>query len=215
MDAQRIPGLALAIVEGSRIVHVRGFGKADDSGRKVTPQTLPFNGSTTKSFTALAIMQLREAGKLQLDAPVQRYLPWWRVADADASARITVRHLLYQVSGLSKATGNEHATSSAANASALEDQVRELRSAKLTKPVGASWQYSNANYNTLGMIVQSVSGQTRDRLLRRRAARRQVILSEGLPGLRVAAEAKLEFASARDPSGHRGVRGRDQSAPGA
>ena len=87
VDAQRIPGLALAIVEGNRIVHQRGFGKADDSGRKVTPQTLFYNGSTTKSFTALAIMQLREAGKLQLDAPVQRYLPWWRVADAKASAQ--------------------------------------------------------------------------------------------------------------------------------
>jgi CubicO group peptidase (beta-lactamase class C family) len=159
MDAQRIPGLALAIVKENRILHLRGFGKADDSGRKVTPQTLFFNGSTTKSFTALAIMQLREAGKLELDAPVQRYLPWWRVADVDASARISIRHLLYQVSGLSKATGNEHATSSAANASALEDQVRELRSAKLTKPVGATWQYSNANYNTLGMVVQAVSGQ--------------------------------------------------------
>lgn len=166
VDAQRIPGFALAIVEGTRIVHQRGFGKADDSGRKVTPQTLFYNGSTTKSFTALAIMQLREAGKLQLDAPVQRYLPWWRVADAKASAHITVRHLLYQVSGLSKATGNEHATSSASDASALEDQVRELRSAKLTKPVGAGWQYSNANYNTLGLIVQAVSGQAYEKYVR-------------------------------------------------
>jgi CubicO group peptidase (beta-lactamase class C family) len=160
MDAQRIPGLAIGIVEGSRTVHLRGFGKADPSGRKVTPQTLFFNGSTTKSFTALAIMQLREAGKLELDAPVQRYLPWWRVADADASARITVRQLLYQVSGLSKATGNEHATSGDSSPSALEDQVRELRSAKLTAPVGKTWQYSNANYNILGLIVEKVSGQS-------------------------------------------------------
>jgi CubicO group peptidase (beta-lactamase class C family) len=159
MDAQRIPGLALAIVHKNRIAHLRGFGEADDSGRKVTAQTLFFNGSTTKSFTALAIMQLREAGKLELDAPVQRYLPWWRVADTYASAKITIRQLLYQTSGLSKATGNEHATSSAAGDSALEDQVRELRSAKLTKPVGTTWQYSNANYNTLGMVVQAVSAQ--------------------------------------------------------
>jgi CubicO group peptidase (beta-lactamase class C family) len=159
MDAQRIPGLALGIVEGNRILHLKGFGKADESGRKVTPQTLFFNGSTTKSFTALAIMQLHEAGKVDLDAPVQRYLPWWRVADADASARVTVRHLLYQVSGLSKATGNKYATSGDSRDSALEDQVRGLRSAKLTEPVGTTWQYSNANYNTLGMIVQTVSGQ--------------------------------------------------------
>ena len=109
MDAQRIPGLALGIVHGDRIVHVQGFGQADRSGREVTPQTPFLIGSVTKSFTALAIMQLSEAGRVQLDAPVQRYLPWWRVADPDASTRITVRHLLYQVSGLSKATGNAYA----------------------------------------------------------------------------------------------------------
>ena len=111
MDAQRIPGLALGIVHGDRIVHVQGFGQADRSGRRVTPQTPFLIGSVTKSFTALAIMQLSEAGRLQLDAPVQRYLPWWRVADPDASTQVTVRHLLYQVSGLSKATGNAYATS--------------------------------------------------------------------------------------------------------
>ena len=87
MDAQRIPGLALGIVQGDRIVHVQGFGQADRSGRQVTPETPFLIGSVTKSFTALAIMQLSEAGQVQLDAPVQRYLPWWRVADPDASTR--------------------------------------------------------------------------------------------------------------------------------
>ena len=160
MDAQRIPGLALGIVQGDRIVHVQGFGEADRSGREVTPQTPFLIGSVTKSFTALAIMQLSEAGRLQLDAPVQRYLPWWRVADPNASTLITIRHLLYQVSGLSKATGNAYATSGDTHDSALEDRVRALRDAELTEPVGTTWQYSNANYWTLGMIVQAVSGQS-------------------------------------------------------
>ena len=160
MDAQRIPGLALGIVHGNRIVHVQGFGQALRSGWEVTPQTPFLIGSVTKSFTALAIMQLSEAGQVQLDAPVQRYLPWWRVADPEASTRVTVRHLLYQVSGLSKATGNAYATSGDTHDSALEDRVRALRDAELTEPVGATWQYSNANYWTLGMIVQAVSGQS-------------------------------------------------------
>lgn len=160
MDAQRIPGLALGIVRGDRIVHVQGFGQADRSGRQVTPETPFLIGSVTKSFTALAIMQLSEAGRVQLDAPVQRYLPWWRVADADASTRVTVRHLLYQVSGLSKAAGNAYATSRDTHDSALEDRVRALRDAELSQPVGTTWQYSNANYWTLGMIVQVVSGQS-------------------------------------------------------
>jgi CubicO group peptidase (beta-lactamase class C family) len=160
MEVQRIPGLALGIVHGDRIVHVQGFGQADRSGRQVTRETPFLIGSVTKSFTALAIMQLSEAGLVQLNAPVQRYLPWWRVADADASTQITVRHLLYQVSGLSKATGNAYATSGDTHDSALEDRVRALRDAELTEPVGTTWQYSNANYWTLGMIVQAVSGQS-------------------------------------------------------
>jgi CubicO group peptidase (beta-lactamase class C family) len=126
----------------------------------VTSQTPFLIGSVTKSFTALAIMQLSEAGGVQLDAPMQRYLPWWRVADPDASTQVTLRHLLYQVSGLSKATGNAYATSGDTHDSALEDRVRALRDAELTEPVGTTWQYSNANYWTLGMIVQAVSGQS-------------------------------------------------------
>jgi CubicO group peptidase (beta-lactamase class C family) len=160
MEAQRIPGLALGIVHGDRIVRVQGFGQADRSGQEVTPQTPFLIGSVTKSFTALAVMQLSEAGRVQLDAPVQRYLPWWRVADPDASTRVTVRHLLYQVSGLSRATGNAYQTSGDTHDSALEDRVRALRDAELTHPVGTTWEYSNANYWTLGMIVQAVSGQS-------------------------------------------------------
>ena len=160
MEAQRIPGLALGIVHDGRIVHLQGFGDADSSGRAVTPQTPFFIGSVTKSFTAMAVMQLSDAGRVDLDAPVQRYLPWWRVEDAGASARVTVRDLLYQVSGLSKATGNAYATSGDTQDDALEERVRALRSATLTAPVGSTWQYSNANYWTLGMIVQAVSGES-------------------------------------------------------
>jgi CubicO group peptidase (beta-lactamase class C family) len=167
MEAQRIPGLALGIVHRDRILHVQGFGQAGESGPGVTPQTPFLIGSVTKSFTALAIMQLCEAGRMRLDAPVQRYLPWWRVADSDASTQVTVRHLLYQVSGLSKATGNAYATSGDTHNSALEDRVRALRDAKLTQPVGGTWQYSNANYWTLGMIVQAVSGQSYESYIQR------------------------------------------------
>ena len=100
MHRLNIPGVSLAIVEGDQIVHLRGFGQARPGGEAPTPQTPFFIGSLTKSFTALAVMQLVEAGKIELDAPVQRYLPWFRVADPQASAQMTVRHLLNQTSGL-------------------------------------------------------------------------------------------------------------------
>jgi CubicO group peptidase (beta-lactamase class C family) len=158
--AQRIPGLALGIVKGDRIAYMRGFGTADDSGRAVTPQTPFVIGSVSKSFTALAIMQLVEAGKVELDAPAQRYVPWFRVADEKASAEITVRHLLNQTSGLSTKTGRSFQGSGDTSDSALETAVRKLSSAELTAPVGKKHQYSTINYSVLGLIVQAVTGRS-------------------------------------------------------
>jgi CubicO group peptidase (beta-lactamase class C family) len=160
MGAQRIPGLALGIVRGDRVAHLRGFGEADSSGRPVTPQTPFIIGSLSKSVTALAVMQLVEAGKVELDAPVQRYLPWFRVADEQASARITVRHLLNQTSGLSTKTGRSFQGSGDTDAGALEAAVRKLSGTGLTAPVGETHQYSTVNYSVLGLVVQAVSGQS-------------------------------------------------------
>ena len=136
MQDARIPGLALGIIHGDQVAHLHGFGAADSTGRAVTPQTPFLLGSTTKSFTALAIMQLVEAGKIELDAPVQRYLPWFRVADPVASAHITVRHLLTQVSGLSTSVGLQMFTDSPAETP--EQYVRNLSTVTLTK---ASWRH--------------------------------------------------------------------------
>jgi CubicO group peptidase (beta-lactamase class C family) len=153
MAAQRVPGLALGIVEGDRIAYIRGFGKADDSGRAVTPKTPFIIGSVAKSFTALAIMQLVEANKIDLDAPVQRYLPWFRVADERASNEITVRNLLNHTSGISTKTGRSYQGNGDTSDTALEQAVRKLKSAELTAPVGSKHQYSTINYAVLGLIV--------------------------------------------------------------
>ena len=160
MQDMRMPGMAIGIVKGDEIVHLEGFGNADDSRREVTPQT-PFKiGSTSKSFTALAIMQLVEDKKVELDAPVQRYIPWFRVADPEASSRITVRHLLNQTSGLPTVAGVAYAYRGDDSKDALEKEVRATSRVKLTHPPGKVWQYSNRNYTTLGLIVQMVSGES-------------------------------------------------------
>ncbi len=155
MGSARIPGLAVAIVQGDRIVYLKGYGVADPSGRRVTAHTPFLIGSITKSFTALSTMQLVEAGKVDLDAPVQRYVPWFRVVDQQASARITVRHLLTMTSGLPQIYETQLWT--AQDAGAIERAVRLLRAAELSGPVG-SFGYSNANYEALGVLVQIVSG---------------------------------------------------------
>ena len=158
--AQHIPGAALALVAPDGTIHVGGFGVTDVGGVTVTAQTPFVLGSTSKSFTALAVMQLVEAGQVELDAPVQRYLPWFRVADERASATITVRHLLNQTSGLPTAAGRRTLMDYASGDDALENRVRSLRDVALTTPVGRVYQYSNCNYQALGVVVQTVSGRS-------------------------------------------------------
>jgi CubicO group peptidase (beta-lactamase class C family) len=155
-----MPGVSLAIVEGDRIVHLRGFGQARPGGEAPTPRTPFFVGSLTKSFTALAVMQLVEAGKIDLDAPVQRYLPWFRVADPQASARMTMRHLLNQTSGLPGSSGEIPLADFDSSPGATERQARALSTVVLTRPVGSAFEYSNANYNLLGLIIQAASGES-------------------------------------------------------
>jgi CubicO group peptidase (beta-lactamase class C family) len=160
MRRLNIPGGSLAIVEGDQIVHVRGFGKARPGGEAPDPQTPFFIGSLTKSFTALAVMQLVEAGKVELDAPVQRYLPWFQVADPQASEQMTVRHLLNQTSGIPTAPGLANLGNLDRRPGAAERQVRALSTLKLTRPVGTRFEYSNTNYDILGLLVETASGES-------------------------------------------------------
>jgi CubicO group peptidase (beta-lactamase class C family) len=157
MRAGHIPGLALGVVRGDQVVYLKGYGVAGPDGRAVTPQTPFILGSTSKSFTALAVMQLVEAGKIDLDAPVTRYLPWFRTADEAASARITVRHLLHQNSGLPVYEGLEGLWENDQSDTALEHGVRQLARVRLSHPAGQTYEYANENYTILGLIIQAVS----------------------------------------------------------
>ena len=104
-------------------------------------------------------MQLVEAGKVELDAPVQRYLPWFCVADPQASAQMTVRHLLNQTSGLPTSLGLASLSDLEEQTEATEKQVRSLATLKLRRKVGEKFEYSNTNYNVLGLIVEAASGE--------------------------------------------------------
>lgn len=160
MQRLHIPGASLAIIEGDKIVHLRGLGKARPHGETPTPHTPFFIGSITKSITALAVMQLVEAGKVELDAPVQRYLPWFRVADPQVSAQMTVRHLLNQTSGMPFLASEIALANFDDRPDAIERQVRALSTLKISRPVGSEVEYSNFNYNILGLIVERVSGES-------------------------------------------------------
>ncbi len=160
MRRLKIPGAALAIVEGARVTYRRGYGRAHPGGDAPGPETPFALGSTTKSFTALAVMQLAEAGRIELDAPVRRYLPWFRVADPQASARMTVRHLLNQTSGMSMVAGTACLADLDDSPEAREGQARGLSTLELNHAVGESFQYCNLNYNVLGLVIEAVSEQS-------------------------------------------------------
>ena len=159
MRCLKIPGVSLAIVEGDQILHRRGFGKARPGGEAPSPQTPFLIGSVTKSITALAVMQLVDSGKVSLDTPVQHYLPWFRVADPRASAQMTVRHLLNQTSGLPMIAGMAHLADLDDHLDATERQAREFSNLTLSHPIGSAFEYSNLNYNLLGLIIEAVSGE--------------------------------------------------------
>ncbi|MBI4279421.1 MAG: beta-lactamase family protein [Armatimonadetes bacterium] len=157
-----IPGGSLAVVHGKEIVLARGFGSITPGGVvRVTPETPYQIASLTKSITSAAILQLREQGRIDLDAPVRRYLPWFALADEDASARITIRHLLEQTSGIPfRASAQVVWRDPRAIRPSLERGVRELRTVRPIARPGAAWQYANFNYAILGSVVEAVSGET-------------------------------------------------------
>lgn len=163
MRSAHIPGLALVIVKGDQIIFSKGYGQADPSGRPVTPQTSFIIGSVTKPLTALAVMRLVEEGKVELDAPVQQYIPWFRVADPEASTQITIHQLLNQTSGIPQPLTTQLATDQ--DDQALERNVRSLANVELIGPPGQSFTYSNGNWATLGMIIQTVSGQSYEKYI--------------------------------------------------
>ncbi|MGL4573416.1 MAG: serine hydrolase domain-containing protein [Burkholderiaceae bacterium] len=151
-----LPGVAIAVLQAGRATHVRGFG-TDGRGKPITGDT-PFPiGSLTKSFTALLVRQAVDAGELDVDAPVQRYLPWFRVANEAVSKRITLRHLLNQTSGFSRSDGI--APLLARSRASIEEQARALSTVALNRPVGERYEYSNLNYVLLAAVLQAVSGR--------------------------------------------------------
>jgi len=167
MEEARIPGLAVGVVVENRVEHLRGFGRADPSGRPVTAQTPFVIGSVTKALTASAVMQLVEAGKIDLDAPVVKYLPWFRTSDRARSDAITIRQLLNQTSGLSTLSGRDKTGVTNLSDDALEAGVRDLRRETLISRPGARFHYANCNYRILGVVAQTVSGVSYETYMQR------------------------------------------------
>lgn len=158
MRKNDVTGLSIALVDGQRVVWAQGFGYADE--RKdiaATPETVYRIGSLTKVFTALAIMQLAEQGKLGIDEPLKTYLPEFSIHSRfNDEVPITLRDLMTHHSGLpsdfQKGMWSKKPDSFTTVVNLIKDEYTAY-------PPGFIFSYSNIGYDLLGHVVERVSGQ--------------------------------------------------------
>jgi D-alanyl-D-alanine carboxypeptidase len=153
-----LPGIAVGVVSDQQLVWSSGFGFADVKAKiPMTAQTNFRMASHSKLFTAIAIMQLREDGKLRLDDPVVKYLPWFTAKPAgDDDGPITIEQLLSHSSGLQREAG-DHWRSYEFPTEADLRRLYSERQAAFAPSV--RWKYSNLAYAVAGLLIEAVSGE--------------------------------------------------------
>jgi len=154
-----LPGVVVGVVSDQQLVWAKGFGFADVKAKiPMSPETKFRMASHSKLFTAIAIMQLREEGKLHLDDPVEKYLPWFKAAPAgdDDDGQITIEQLLSHSSGLQREAGDHWVSFEFPT----EEQLKRLYAdRKAAFAPSVRWKYSNLAYSVAGMVIEQVSGQ--------------------------------------------------------
>ncbi len=152
-----LPALSLALVDDQEVVWAKGYGLADPARKApATAETVYRAGSVSKLFTALAVMQLVEQGRLDLDAPVTKYLPDFKpISKYDKP--ITLRMILSHRSGLPREAPVGHYFDD--SSPSLEKTVRSLNQAEVVCEPGTRMKYSNAGVAVAGRVVEVVAGQ--------------------------------------------------------
>jgi CubicO group peptidase (beta-lactamase class C family) len=153
-----VPGAAVMVIRNGNISLVRAYGIGDLARNlPVRPDTFFEIGSITKQFTAASILQLQEAGKLQIDRPLSDYLP-----DAPHAKEVTLRQLLTHTSGLHDYLDGPQAQIDrlASQPISYRDLIARIAALPLDFPPGSRWSYSNTGYLLLGKVVEKVSGES-------------------------------------------------------
>ena len=160
----RWPSASAAVVRGKEVVWSEAVGLADvEREREATPDTQYRVGSITKTFTAAAVLQLRDAGRLSLDDPLGEHIP------EAGHASLTVRGLLSHLSGLQRELPGSVWESM--EFPSWEEGVALLAEAEQVLPSGSHWHYSNLAYGLLGELVARLSGQSYERYVDERLLR--------------------------------------------
>jgi CubicO group peptidase (beta-lactamase class C family) len=177
----RVPGAAVAVIQEGRVVLLRGYGYADRERRiPVTPRTGFSVGSISKAVAAWGVMRLVEQGRLELDAPVERYLTRWHLPPSEFDlSGVTVRRLLSHTAGLSVSGygGWDDPDSVPSLEGSLSGHTRGAGAVRVVAEPGAGWAYSGGGYTLLQLLVEEAAGRPfaeymRDEVLRPLGMRR-------------------------------------------
>ncbi|MGB9906275.1 MAG: serine hydrolase [Candidatus Saccharicenans sp.] len=168
LDAQRdyeqLPGMSVAIVDNQEVIFAKAYGLADlEKKIKTRPNTIYSICSISKLFTSVAIMQLRDAGKLRLDDEVGNHLPWFNIKQQyPDSGPITIRSILTHSSGLPRESDYPYWSKPDFHFPTREQLKEKLGQQKTLYPPSTYFQYSNLGISLLGEIVAEISGMSYD-----------------------------------------------------
>jgi CubicO group peptidase (beta-lactamase class C family) len=160
----KVPGAAVAVLRGDEVVDAAAGVLSLDTKVEATPDTVFQIGSITKVWTATLVMQLVGEGKLDLDAPVRKYLPEFRLADESAAEVITARQLLSHTAGFE----GDIFTETGVGDDCVEKFLPELAEVPQLFPPGERFSYNNAGFVVLGRLVEVLRGKPYDTCLRER-----------------------------------------------
>ena len=155
-QAGRPPGISVAVAVGGKLVWAEGFGLADlEQCVPVGPKTKFRIGSTSKPLTSAAALLLYEQGRLDLDAPVQRYVPSF----PDKGYVITTRQLLAHLAGIRSYTAAEEEKENQKPYSSVMQSLTRFKDDPLVSPPGTAWHYSTYGYVLVSAVIEGASGQ--------------------------------------------------------
>ena len=156
MQRYHVPGAAVGIQYEGR-EYTAGFGVTNvNHPLPVDGDTLFQIGSTTKTFTATTMMRLADQGHVELDAPVRKYLPAFRLQDEDAAGRVTVRQLFTHTGGWL----GDFFEDTGSGDDALARYVAQMAEIPQLAPLGTVWSYNNAALAVAGRVIETVTGKT-------------------------------------------------------
>ena len=157
MALNAIPGASVAVAHRGELIYAKGFGvRSTTTGEPMSADTPVDLASLSKSFTAMAVMELDHQDRLDLDAPVTRYLPELGAA----FSRIKLHHLIRHRSGLTRQDDTLLLRRGAPERFDLERAAARLSAAKPRRGTRAAFEYANSNYVLLAVVVERVAGQS-------------------------------------------------------